>query len=508
VRAFNVTGAPGAPLTRVPARAFSLLAEPNTDATGLHAPMPVPVRLVRANKPVRWVASATALGVDLEERAPPGAVAAGTLAVTDADAEQDVAFSVLNVSLAGCAWRSGNFSGTANSFAVPAGLFSLLTEPNSTLIRDAATGVSQTVNSTRSLRVVVGVDALDIDEPAAACGIPPEQLSSCHFSLALMASDSGDPSRSHSLLPRQNATSAVTVVSARVARSALYAPPAVTAVEGLPPAGLSAGGGDTVDFVGTGLGLPIGPTANAMLVLRNAGGETFNSTNCAVVTRLTRVRCVTPAGSGGTLQLSLLWASAVRGVVAAPLALGYAQPTVEAAVARVSPLVVANNAMMGTGNGSFLVVLTNGPPVPPPQQLVLHRARGVWGAPLFSNATCSVASTGERDALLSGRAWRGASALACAAAPGVGGASAIDTAGSAATSPARLSFPPPRVTAVLQDCASHAGCARLGTFLLRGDNFGNAAPASACGGGACAVALDNATAVRRARFLQGFDLVQ
>jgi hypothetical protein len=47
----------------------------------------------------------------------------------------------------------------------------------------------------------------------------------------------------------------------------------------------------------------------ALQRLRNAAGATFNSTNCTVVTRLSRVRCETPPGSGGGLEVALLWAS-------------------------------------------------------------------------------------------------------------------------------------------------------------------------------------------------------
>jgi hypothetical protein len=84
----------------------------------------------------------------------------------------------------------------------------------------------------------------------------------------------------------------------------------------------------------------------------------------------------------------------------------------------------------------------------------------------------------------------------------VGGAAALDAAG-AVSSPARLSFPPPRITAVLQDCASDAGCAPLGTFIVRGVNLGNAARPAAG-----ANATDAAATARFHRFLQGFEFVQ
>jgi hypothetical protein len=496
VRAFAVRSASGAPraLTGVPARAFTLLAEPTVDATGLYAPLPLPVRLVRANQPVAWAPDTAAAAVNFTEHAPRGTLAASTLRVIDADTEQDVAFSVVNSTLVGCATRDGLFFAFAGAFSVPAGLFELLPLPATALVVNAATGAARGVNSTRALRVAVGVDALDIDEPSAACGVPAAALASCSFALALRATDSGDPSPSHTLLPRQNSTSAEVAVTVLVSRlGGPYAAPTFSSVEGLPPAGLSVGGGDVVDFVGAGLGLSAGPTSNITLLLKDAaGGAAFSSRNCTVVVRNARVRCVTPAGSGDRVALSLQWASGSRGVSAVPpLALGFAEPSVEASA--------GNGPVLGTAGGSFLVVLTNGPaPV-----LLLRRPRGVWGVPLAANASCAAATAAAGGTLRSGPAWRGAVALNCSAPPGVGAAAALDAPG-AVTSPARLSLPPPRITEVSQECASDVGCAPLGTFIVRGVNLGNAAPHAA----ANAAYADAAAATRRSRFLQGFDFVQ
>ncbi len=514
VQPYKLEAAPGANLAALPYRALTLLAEPSQDPSGAFLPLPVPVRLVRANRPVSWAEGGPA-SVAFTERAPPGALAADVLAVTDDDVEQDVHFSVLNASLVSCNGQ-GLLPGRPR-FPVPTGLFALAPVLSSTWVTDAATGKQRSANSTRQARIAVGVDALDIDEPAAACGVAASVTASCNFSLALRARDNGDPSPSHSLLPPQSATSAVRFLSVVVSRASPHAQPAVTAVEGAPSGGLSAAGGDVLYLLGTNLGLPAGPTAAPTLVLTDLGtGDNYTSP-CAVVARLSRVRCITPPGNGRALAVSLLWASGERGVIGGAALLGYAEPRIEGVGTGPAPYATVGSTLLSSplntsAGANVVAALTNlASPGAGITTLLLRRARGVWGVPLDATATCSAALSQDSAAVLAGQAWRNASALLCALPAAVGGAAAFDAplhgGNFSTTTPARLSFPPPVITRVLQDCSLESACVRRGTFVVQGVNLGAAGNGSrACWSSDCLP--DLAEQSRRAHFLQGFDAVQ
>jgi hypothetical protein len=367
--------APGA-LRTVPARALSVTVYPYAGAP-LAAALTLPILLTRANRPVAWVGIGNA-SLALSENSPPGFNAALTLLVADDDAEQDVAFLITSVVLQSC----DGGAPPAAPFPVPPSLFALAPIPNLTTVTDFATGaVRRDVPSTRRVAVAVGADALDIDEPAAAWGVP--ATAACTFRLTILARDNGDPTPSQSLLPLQDPTIATATVDVRVTRDAANTVPNVTAFERVPPAGLSADGGDMVELVGSGLGLPAGPTANVSGALLGATGATFPLVNCTVIARLTRVRCFTTPGFGG-LSGGAIAVGCQRANFSVPTLPAYVRPQAVAVADAGSGGAqwhgtVGDFAAAGATNVSILVV-----GIPSAVSLAaLGRAASLWAALLL-----------------------------------------------------------------------------------------------------------------------------
>ena len=280
VQAFALVGRSAAGLMLTPTRAFTLLVDApacsSPRATAASAsPLAVPVRLTRANRQVAWNASQPPPPLTLTEHALPGAATDGVLEVLDADAEQDVSFSVASVRLVSC---GGSPPSPPAAFTPTPGLFVPLPLPRAVSVLDAATGRSATVNATRKLRLGVGVDALDLGDAVAAC-VPSlsaaAAVASCEFEVTVVAQDSGDSTASHSLLPLQPPTAASAAFRLTVLRDPATQVPGVGAVLGLPPAGLSAQNGTLLQLQGVGLMLPAGPLAQVVMRVYGSSSENF-----------------------------------------------------------------------------------------------------------------------------------------------------------------------------------------------------------------------------------------
>jgi hypothetical protein len=296
----------------------------------------VPVSLIRANRNVYWGNDPS---FSLIENSYGITFSTQIATAVDLDEEQDVAFTVVDTKLISCYCISAEYK-VSNIFSVPSGLFIPVIIPATSSIIDYATGKSSIVNATRSVRIGLGMDALDIDEAAAACGMPifchAEFLSYCTFSITILAKDNGNPTPSHSLLPLQPPTTATKTFKLTISRDTANASPQIKSISGLPPLGLSTGGGDIIDFIGSGLGLPFGPTSNVSLVFYN-NITPFPLVNCSVITRLTRIRCVTSPGYGTITSLilyigSFSWSSTQYPSLFSSLLPKFQQPRVLAAI--------------------------------------------------------------------------------------------------------------------------------------------------------------------------------
>lgn len=293
-------------LRTLPARTLGLRVQPYNGSSAASASLLLPVTITRANRPVDWINTSTALS--LAEDAAVGSTANGVLSVTDPDMEQDVTFTVLKTTLTSC-----NGKPPVVSYTVPDGLFVPAPINNTIPILDFATGATSVVNSTRSMRVAVGVDNLGLNEAAAACGITTFNANdTCVYSLTLRATDSGNPTPSHSLLPLQPKTSTILSLNLTVRRNArnstgvaINAFPTVTSIEGVPPLGLSTGGGDKVTLVGTGLIVPTTGNSTTLAATFFNASTPFPLSNCRVLLRLTRIQCTTSPGFGVVSRLSL-----------------------------------------------------------------------------------------------------------------------------------------------------------------------------------------------------------
>lgn len=291
----------GTSLRQIPARSLTVYVQPYPGSPKSSAFL-IPVLLTRTNRPVSWNTSNPSI-LNLAENTSPFSSTTSNLTVLDADFEQDVTFKILSVSLVYCKSPS---STPQFPFQAPEGLFVPISYPQSISVIDYATGSSSTVLQTRVMSVGVGVDALDIDSAAFACG---ETLLSdsdfCLFNATIQAMDNGNFTPSHSLLPLQPPTFASKSFSISVKKDGSNSLPLLTGIIGIPPLGLSTGGGDTLVFIGTGLGLPAGPTSNVSIVFHNGAFNAFPLLNCTVITRLSRVKCITSPGFDNVTHVSI-----------------------------------------------------------------------------------------------------------------------------------------------------------------------------------------------------------
>ena len=347
-QAFTLQAAAVGVLARVPARSLTLRlwAAPGAQSDGVFYLQRV--LLSRKNFPMAWstsgVAAASASAdARLELSAAPGAAPGSALAylnVSDADADQGITFTLLNASVA-CV-------GTPAQPALP-GLLALAPVPGaSRTVVDAATGAARALALARSAAIVVGRDAL------AGCG-----GAAFTVTMAVRAQDSGDFSASHSLLPPRPPT-ATPVLSVAIAVAAW--PGAVVSSAVGPAGGLSASGGDFVDFYGDNLGLPGGnatsegvpPLSSAVFFTPSTPAASFPLLNCTVAARLVQVRCVTSAGWSPSASLPLTLSATILGTA-------YSWPT-GLFYAPVAPLAVGGSSSAGLpGLASSLALLQASP---------------------------------------------------------------------------------------------------------------------------------------------------
>ena len=265
-------------LERLQAKQFSLRLEVTTPYRGSAAAvstMPLTVRVIRSNQPVTFAAgNGTVLNVT--ENSPIGTII-GELAASDADSHQSLRYSIL--------------SSTAS---IP-DLFALRHWNASGSCFDPA--ANRTINTaiSRSASLIVNRDALDYDAA----------ISDRTITLTIAVEDDGAVCNS-GLLPAAEPTRVVLVVTVQVTDAADT--PSVTAVRFLPAAGLSVAGGQVIELIGTGLGLPdpASPASNVTVTYADARtGQSYAMTSCRVAQRLTRVQCLTSPGFGQGLQMTL-----------------------------------------------------------------------------------------------------------------------------------------------------------------------------------------------------------
>ncbi len=224
--------------------------------------LPLTLLLVRSNAPV--TPAQPTLSASVPENTPPGTV---LLFINASDADPGQSFSFL-------------FSATGLPTWGPFLLRPTFTPYSTT---DRATGAAVTLSLARSAELVVAQDALDYEDSTARS-----------WAGDIVVSDDGRFPES-SLLPPALPTSANVTLTLSV--SDVPDVPVVTAVDGIPEGGLSVWGGDVLELVGTGLGLPSGTASTVTATLVN-GSLSFPLLGCVVVTRLTRVRCTAPPGYG------------------------------------------------------------------------------------------------------------------------------------------------------------------------------------------------------------------
>jgi hypothetical protein len=295
--------APGAALGALAAGDAAAAASGN--ASGV---LQLVVHLVRGNAPVAWAPLPPALQLGT------GAAAAGVsstaaLNVTDADSEQDVAFAFEGAPVAtACTAASGAvITLPPSGVPLPGGALALRPVVGAPYLAvDAARpgAPPARVPATRAVRLSLS-DAFDVRSIAPALGAGG---ASCVVSFALRATDSGDFSGTHSLLPPVARSTAV-VVGTLTLRDDLGAA-GVDAVEG-PPEGLRGEGGDVVVLRGWNLSLP-GLTALLAAPGATAPAAFFNLTNCTVKEPAAALSCVSTPGWGAGLELRVS-AFAARG---------------------------------------------------------------------------------------------------------------------------------------------------------------------------------------------------
>ena len=293
-------------LPRLAARTVSLLVQPSPESPLAQA-VPITVRLTRANRNVSWAAQQPPLLIQY----PGSTTQTEVLTVEDPDAEQDVSVQILSTRLTSCLEAGSSVSRTpSTTLSLPPGVLLAIPLPNSTSVTDFATGRVSLVNATRGFRLGLSSDGLSLVAAARACGIAPASASNCTFAVTLLAQDSGDPTPSHSLLPLQPPTSATAVFYLTIGvvfnltiGAALNRAASITSILGVPPRGLSVGGGDVLEFRGIGLGL----RASVLNATFYNGEAAFPLANCTNVEILHCMRCTTTPGFGPAVTRLDVW---------------------------------------------------------------------------------------------------------------------------------------------------------------------------------------------------------
>jgi hypothetical protein len=239
---------------------------------------PLTVDVVRPNAPVVLVRpvlpSGGVLDVTVPEHAPPGTTVVA-LSAGDDDAHQALSFTLLD----------------SNASAAQAGAFALQPrEFTPVTCVDATTNGIRIVNVSRGAALLVTRDMLDFEAGDAV------------FDLLVRVED--DAVQCTSSLPPQPRTSLTFTL--RVSLTDVADTPGLVELRGLPPDGLPSAGGVLVELWGDNLGLPEGPaSAVTARFIDPRTGLTGAFTNCSVVERLRRVRCLSPAGYGASVTVGV-----------------------------------------------------------------------------------------------------------------------------------------------------------------------------------------------------------
>jgi hypothetical protein len=291
----------------------------------------IPLRLITSNSPVSFALRADSprsfslLGFNTSQRVPPGTLLGPMIIAADADASQNLTFSILNVSLVLKSGLSVPFAQLPSSCAqlqapcydnfepFSPQLFSLLPVYTKAPFTDLVTSSTSLWPLTRAAKLTLATDQLDtallLQDYQGDCSVP-----CVVFSLHLQVSDDGLFTPLHSMTPSTPATQdRATIYLSVLFDNATSFAPSPASFESLPSGGLSVIGGDTFDIVGTNMGLRGGPTSTFYAYL--SGGfllaEQVPPTTppfrveCSMVTRMVRARCLSPPGWGANLTVTL-----------------------------------------------------------------------------------------------------------------------------------------------------------------------------------------------------------
>jgi hypothetical protein len=420
--------------------------------------LPLTLLLVRSNAPL--TPAQPTLSASVPENTPPGTV---LLSINASDGDPGQSFSFL-------------FSATGLPTWGPFLLRPTLTPYSTT---DRATGAAVTLSLARRAELVVAQDALDYEDSTARS-----------WAGDIVVSDDGRFPES-SLLPPALPTSANVTLTLSV--SDVPDVPVVTTVDGIPEGGLSVWGGDVLELVGTGLGLPSGTASTVTATLVN-GSLSFPLLGCVVVTRLTRVRCTAPPGYGYGFGVAVTVSGQTSPTAPVPVPrLAYQAPR----VLSVSSPAVLLSALPGPGtapggnvssSGSTITILGTGfPSAANPSLLSAFLVDGSRYGCVSTNATdcatparvplvgCTVGPSTAPDAPA------GAAMLTCAVPPGAGaGLHVVVDVDGRTSLPPLASYARPVIQRLVQGPAAAAivgGDVDPFAFVLEGTDLGEDAAA-------------------------------
>lgn len=374
-------------------------------ATGApNVTFPLTVDVVRPNAPVALVRpalpSSGVLDVAVAEHAPVGTTVAA-LSAGDDDAHQALAFTLLS---------STARPALAGAFALQPREFTLAT------CVDAATGGSRVVNVSRGAALVVARDALDYETGDAVTD--------------LLVRVEDDATQCTSSLPPQPRTTQTFTLRVSLTND-VGDTPRLVEVRGVPPDGLPSAGGVLVELRGDYLGLPDGPASGVSArFIDPRTGLTGAFTDCAVVERLRRVRCLSPPGYGANVTVGVTVPGQPDVVLLG--AFGFQRPLAR----NVTPGLLPTS---GQRDAYFFV---DSPTFP-------------WRADANASYAVTLAGGGRSRipvggcTVHNGTAAGGGAAVRCPLPEGAGAGLAVDvTVDGVSAFPPALSYAPPAVTAV------------------------------------------------------------
>lgn len=367
VQNFTIASTGGVDALRaMPLRAYTAVLTPPAGSS-----LTIPINVTRSNRKMAWVNSSASIS----ERT---VGADAFLSVADGDEGQDVSFRVIRVAVDGCISTRPTARDLSCVSPSPslvgadwAGLFSVAQVPRSVSIFDAATGIAQNVNATRTVRLYTPGPSLDLFELACATQATPMEPSRCTLNVTLEARDSVNVSAMSSLLPSAISTTALANITVTVNS----APPTIKSVM-LPAGGLSARGGDVIILSGTGLDGGVAGMIGASLVNDKYDPPARFVLSCNATQTLSQLYCISSAGWGDVKVQLFLGGGGLAGDIGR-LALNsyypsirYRPPTLVAlAESASSPptwslTLNATNATALLANAASVYALTKGDAVP------------------------------------------------------------------------------------------------------------------------------------------------